>query len=141
MLVFVGFAVIDQIAGHDSDVRCRYEFIYGRHGPREIWPGIEFPRHPFGAGRHPLNRPAEQLAGRDDVRIGKLGDNHRPSGTLNPFDAAYFRGLTAYVGLSEIGMTTPSKLYLPVAGTAVVRCKNFMAEHPVREIRETLVFS
>ena len=81
LLVFLGLAVIDKIAGHDGDIGPWHQRVQSRDCTRQIWRGIELARGPRGIRRSALHGAAEQLARRDDVGIRELGKDHVLSAT------------------------------------------------------------
>ncbi len=62
MVVLLGRAMIDQIAGQNRHIRLRYELVHGCYRPREIARRVEFVHDPLRIRRDTLNKTAEQLA-------------------------------------------------------------------------------
>src|ERR1051326_4192189 len=78
MLVFGSLAMVDEVAGNDSDIGRGRQLIDRGDGARQVKTGVELGIDALAAWRRCRNPRAKQLSRRQDVGIGNLGDEHQP---------------------------------------------------------------
>src|SRR5665213_2456136 len=76
MLVLDDFAVVAEVTGDDRHVGLRVERVQGRDGAGQTGGGVDLGQNALVARRRSGNRRLEKAAGREDVRVGDLRDEH-----------------------------------------------------------------